>query len=158
MKLSQANRAAHDVLEAQLLDMLGAAVDGRVTASRASLGQLRAHFEAHLAAEEAHTLPLLRDLGGPLTKLALIVDGDHRILHRSLQGASDLLDGLPDGPEGRAAVLGHIEVFSKLKTVLEHHGVREQEDVYSPLDKRFPQLEWASELLLTPTPPTEEAQ
>ncbi|MCO4773613.1 MAG: hemerythrin domain-containing protein [Deltaproteobacteria bacterium] len=149
MRLFEANAAAHEVLEGLLMEVLGAAVDGEIGRARAHMAQLREAFETHLAVEEARTLPLLRDLGGPLVKLAVIIDGDHRIVDRSLNAVSALLEDVgDDGPAARAAVLGKIEVFSKLKTVLEHHGVREQEDVYTPLDHRFPELEWTEELLL----------
>ncbi len=148
MRLTEANAEAHRRLEAQLMAMLGAAVDGRAADARRALDGLRALFGEHLAAEEARTLPLLRELGGPLHKLAVILDGDHRILHRSLDQVGELLaDAGDDGPEARRHVLGRIEVFGKLKSVLEHHGVREQEDVYAPLDQRFPDAPWATELV-----------
>jgi len=147
VNLSEANHTAHAHLEGLLMKMLGAAVDGRISDARALHRTLRDAFEAHVSVEDARTLPLLRDMGGPLVKLAIIVDGDHRILDRSLNGVQDLLNELDDGPDGREAVLGRIEVFSKLKTVLEHHGAREQEDVYAPLDARFPEIQWAAELL-----------
>lgn len=150
MKLSEANHAAHEHLDGLLLELLGAAVDGRISAAQAAHRALQTAFEAHVAVEEARTLPLLRDMGGPLVKLALIIDGDHRVLHRSLDGVQGLLSELEDGAGGREAVLRRIEVFSKLKTVLEHHGAREQEDVYAPLDMRFPEIEWAEELLPDP--------
>lgn len=148
MTLTEANAAAHEVLEGLLFDTIEAAVDGRVTEARSALATLQRAFAMHLSVEEAYTLPILRDLGGPLVKLALIVDGDHRIVDRSLAGVAELLSSVgEDGPEARRAVLQKLEVLTKLKTVLEHHGVREQEDIYPPLDARFPDQPWASDLV-----------
>ncbi len=147
-RLTAANAQAHNILEGLLMDLLEAAVDGRVADALAAHTRLADAFAFHLAAEEAHTLPLLRELGGPLLKLATIVDGDHRIVHRSLDAVGALLGEVADGAgDGRRAVLQRIEVLSKLKTVLEHHGVREQEDIYPPLDQRFPDLPWADALV-----------
>jgi len=148
-RLTTANARAHAVLEGLLMDLLEASVAGRIGDARASHRALVGAFQEHLAAEEAHTLPLLRELGGPLLKLATIVDGDHRILHRSLDAVGALLAEIDEegNAAARRAVLQRIEVFSKLKTVLEHHGVREQEDIYPPLDLRFPELPWADALV-----------
>ncbi len=148
MELTEANAAAHAVLERLLMEVIEAAVDGRVVAAQERCVRLREAFGRHLAAEEAHTLPLLRDLGGPLVKLARIVDGDHRIIDRSLEAVAAMLaEAGPDGADARRAVLHRLEVLSKLKTVLEHHGVREQEDIYPPLDARFPDQAWAKDLV-----------
>ena len=148
MELTEANAAAHAVLERLLMEMIEAAVDGHVGTAQERCARLREAFESHLVAEEAHTLPLLRELGGPLVKLARIVDGDHRIVDRSLEAVATMLaEAGPDGTDARRAVLPRLEVLSKLKTVLEHHGVREQEDIYPPLDARFPNQPWAQDLI-----------
>ena len=144
MRLVDANQQAHLRLEATLFRLLDTSTRGDMSSARTALATLRAQITAHVAVEDAHTLPALEALG--LGKLGRIVDGDHRVLHRSMDAVEALLAPLPDGEDGRAAVLRSIETLSKLKTVLEHHGVREQEDVYPRLDAEGP-ADWAPDLI-----------
>ncbi len=68
-------------------------------------------------------------------KVAKQVSGDHTILTRTLRAAQGILDeATGDSAAVRRAVLERLEVFSRLKGVLEHHTRREQRDFYPVLD------------------------
>lgn len=67
--------------------------------------------------------------------MAKQVSGDHTILTRTLRAAQGILDeATGDSAAVRRAVLERLEVFSRLKGVLEHHTRREQRDFYPVLD------------------------
>lgn len=133
--LVQGNQSAHERMEAQCLSFLEAAVSGEKGRALVLLEGFERSVNAHMRIEEGELFALFLT-HAPSKKMTKIqVDGDHTILHRTLAAVRRvLLEGTGGELQVRRHVVKNLEVFSRLKGVLEHHTSREQRDFYPLLD------------------------
>jgi hypothetical protein len=126
--LLDAHAAVHRGFDDAVYDVLTKLVALDVAGARARFHAFKALLEEHMAFEEARVLPLYeqvapKDGPGRLDH----VRGDHTILVRHLDAIGAFLDG--ELPSLRA-VLEQLPVVYRLLATLEHHTVREQNNVY----------------------------
>src|ERR1043166_7255561 len=131
-----AHAAVHRFIEDELYGVLEArgARDGDGAAARFT--RMRAVLEEHMAWEEANVIPLYapiapKDGPGRLDHIA----GDHTILIRNCDIARGAIDGLSSSsPPSLRDVLEQLPHVYRLIAALEHHTLREQNNVYGKID------------------------
>lgn len=139
--LAQENERIHDALEDRLLGFYEAltALDwDDATARWASWKQA---FGKHFEFEDAELMPRLERLVAAHLpdddKLDRQVDGDHKILVRTIAKMDVALDALRETPQDRRALVRDLDTFLLLRRVLEHHTLRETRHAYPLLDEHL---------------------
>ncbi len=135
MKLVDVNRAAHQAIEALLVDVGAALMRREAVAARAAYEVLAARLGAHLRLENDVVMPryatLATDAGAGAPKH---VASDHLILDKHLLRCAAVIDGLAAQPTVREALLA-LDPLLKLHATLEHHDEREERFVYPLLEE-----------------------
>jgi hypothetical protein len=140
LSLEQINEREHALQEEDLLRLYEAVTDLAFDDASVAWSRFRRRLQAHMAFEEEHTLPAL----GPALAAAKSeertvehVDGDHRILERTVRKIDAALDRLCDEPPSRRRMVLELDNLLLIRRVLEHHTAREQRFVYPLLDEQL---------------------
>ena len=126
--------ALHDAHHGRLHDhvfaLLDHLVDVDIVAARAVFTMLCGELERGLQLEDDVVIPIYktRPLRSPQGR-ADHVEGDHVILHRTLEAIDAWLHELGSAPT-RRMVLAGLPVVYRLQSVLEHHHEREKLHLY----------------------------
>lgn len=132
--LVAANERAHAAQLEAYDDFLEALTRLDFLAVMRALDRFRTLLRDHLALEEGEVMPLARSLSAELAGELERIDGDHRILVRSLAAACDALGEIRRAPAPRRALVRRLGVVQRPREVLEHHGLRETARLYPLLD------------------------
>jgi hypothetical protein len=128
--LVEAHGALHAKLEDDLYAVLASLTALDVAAAEQKLADFDGKIAAHMRWEDETVLPVYATVApkdGP--GRADHVAGDHTILARNLAAAFDAIDALDEKPTLRA-VLAMLPIVYRVLSVLEHHTLREQNNVY----------------------------
>ncbi len=137
------NALQHETMDGYLLSALECFTALDLEGGLAALCQFNEALQAHAAHEEQYMLPVFDGVGrqdGELPRGASIdiLEGDHvslaRLSTRSHEAAIALDANRPD--LRRQVVLMLPQIY-RLRSVFEHHTVREQELVYPLLDRQL---------------------
>lgn len=136
--LTVANAAAHDDQLEAYDDFLEALTRLDFTAVLRALDRFRMLLRDHVALEEEVLMPLCLDVCPDARAELERVDGDHRILTRSLAAAHDALGDIRAADDPRRALVRALGVVNRPRDVLEHHSLREAARLYPLLDEHVP--------------------
>ncbi len=136
--LTAANAAAHDAQLEAYDDFLEALIRLDFTGVMRALDRFRSLLREHVALEEEVLMPLSLDLCPAARAELERVDGDHRILTRSLAAVHDVLGDVRAAREPRRALVRVLGVVNRPRDVLEHHTLREGARLYPLLDEHLP--------------------
>ena len=138
--LTALNAALHADLEEGLLTTLDALTALDLPAAQERWGAFVGALERHKAVEDDVVFLRYAELG-PFERGGSpeLLDADHRSLDKVLGTCHEALAALEGTPEtGRRRAMVHsLEVFLRLRRVLEHHGLREERMCYPRLDARL---------------------
>lgn len=136
--LTEVNARAHAALDEQALSFLEAVTAMELPEARRRFEAFRASLAAHLSFEDERVLPAIARVhaehGAPGDLLPKHLDGDHRILERTLRKADAALERLASGGGGRREMVRELDGLLLLRRVLEHHDERETRLGYPLLD------------------------
>lgn len=137
--LTEMNLLAHERLDELTLSFLEAVTALSLDEAAALFARFREALSAHLGFEEEAVLPEVTRVhaihGDPKDLLPKHLDGDHRILERTVQKAEAALLRLRAPNESlRRAMVRELDAFLLLRRVLEHHDARETRLAYPLLD------------------------
>ncbi len=132
--LAAANAAAHDQQLAAYDDFLEALTLLDFETMMRSLDRFRALLRDHMALEEDVIMPLCLEVWPEARAELERIDGDHRILQRSLAAVHDALGELRAAADARRTLVRWLGVFHRPREVLEHHSLRESGQLYPRLD------------------------
>ena len=135
MKLTTANTLTHHRHESLINNVIVEMTELKFTLSIETLKNFSDDLAQHMHAEETHIQPLLESSDN---KLARQVEGDHKILLRTLNKCRKTLEQLEktDVEKKRLLMVQNLDAFIRLRAVLEHHTIRETELVYEALDQQ----------------------
>lgn len=154
--LTSLNDALHADLEQGLLRTLEALTALDMAAVEAGWSRFVAALEAHKCAEDAAVFPRYAQLG-PFERGGSpeLLDADHRSIDKVLGACHEALAEVRAAPEParRRAMVEHLGRFVRLRSVLEHHGLREQRLCYPRLDEALPAAERQALADLLSAPP-----
>lgn len=138
VSLTELNRMIHEEQDEMRLDFLAALLALDWTQARAHFERFRAAFSAHAKREEHEVLPRLRAYlegrDGIPEKWDAHLQGDHVILHRSLDRIDAALSAREAVQVTHRDLARDLDVFVQLGRVLEHHHQREDRIIYPHLD------------------------
>lgn len=135
--ITRLNARIHAAWDERLLQGIEALTALRLEEAREHLTLLAAELQAHAAREEAFILPKYERIGTfPRGASLEILDGDHRMLDKLAARAVAIVERLFEAPREdlRRQVVLHLDAFLRLRSVLEHHTLRETELMYPVLD------------------------
>ncbi|MFZ9887965.1 MAG: hypothetical protein ACO3JL_10725, partial [Myxococcota bacterium] len=143
LTLTERNRQVHESHDALYVRFLEALTALELDEARALLNEYAVCLEGHLETEERMVMPLFRELhaglGDTQDPIPTHVEGDHKILRRSLAKAMATMTSLEQGAWLRRDMVHSLESFLLLRRVQEHHDAREQRLVYPVLDQQLDQ-------------------
>ena len=139
MKLTEANNITHLRHEHTLDSVIIAMTELHFKHASQLLQSFADDLAHHMRIEETFVQPLIETTDN---KLARQVEGDHKILLKSLKKCQAILKQLieADYPNMRLLMVKNLDGFIRLRAVLEHHTIRETDLVYTYLDQQNSQL------------------
>lgn len=141
LTLTEKNRRIHEAHEVLYLRFLEALTALQLEEARARFEDYAASLLRHLDTEDQRVLPVLQAThaaaGDARDPIPAHVEGDHKILRRSLAKAAAALAALEEGPALRREMVLALETFLLMRRVQEHHDAREQRWVYPLLDEHL---------------------
>lgn len=139
--LTERNRQVHADHEECFVRFLEALTALQLEEARALLDDYSASLLRHLDSEERLVLPAFRDVHAAADKsqdpTPAHVEGDHKILRRTLAKATAALAALEQGPSLRRDMVLALDSFLLVRRVQEHHDAREQRLMYPLLDRHL---------------------
>ncbi len=141
ISLTLVNTAFHEAIDAALVDTYEALLALDLDAARTRWRRLNEGLAAHMEVEERLVFPRWEALEErPPRSPADLYTRDHELVRRRLRDVSGVMAELAlMAPEGRRRFLAQqLEPLVRLRGVLEHHGGREDEQLYPWLEARLP--------------------
>lgn len=137
--LLEVNARVHSLIQERMLAFLEAVTALAFDDAAAAFASFQDLLLSHLRYEDAEAFVVLERLysvyGDEGDLLPKHLDGDHRILERSLRKAEAALERLRnDELDPRRAMVLELDTFLQLRRVLEHHDARETRFAYPFLD------------------------
>ena len=141
--LTQANNAVHEGIDTCLLDLLEAITALDMGAVPALWRALVERLEGHATWEEANTFPRYAALpdhprgGGPA-----LFEADHASLRKVTGAAAEAIEIIAAARTNqRRVMITQLGSILRLRSVLEHHSLREERFLYPRLDEVLPKAE-----------------
>ena len=134
--LTQANAQIHDGHEEAILRLIEDLTELDIPGARRGLRSLSIDMKAHLAVEDASTHQVYGALTDhPRGAAPALFEADH-VSHAKVMRACEEALAKVDGaaPDLRRQVVLILPLFYRLRSVLEHHTLREQRFLYPRLD------------------------
>ncbi|MGV6852505.1 MAG: hypothetical protein ACWA5R_10065 [bacterium] len=130
MNLLQANTQSHERQENTINLMLMALTELNIETALKHFKDFETDLSQHMQAEEQHIQPLIKQHEN---NLARQVEGDHKILLKFVAKCDAFLHKLHQTPlaEQRLLMVQNLDAFIRLRAILEHHTIRENELVYN---------------------------
>jgi hypothetical protein len=157
MTLAAKNQTIHDILDEKYLVFLEELTDCRFDAARLAFYDFRDALFLHMKTEESLVCSGFIEMGLEGGKRILEqVEGDHTILMRAIAKVERVLDANLEspGPEGsrgqspmgpgetthglRRKMVLCLDICLRVRSVFEHHTLRETRDFYPHLDASAP--------------------
>lgn len=145
-QLSYANQAAHAQHDSLLLEVLKCITALDLTQAQVHWASFCEALEAHAALEEEVIFPLYADLGSRPRGAGLeLFEADHTSFRKVINACHETLRELSAMQRGAADLRGEMVIrlkpFLRLRSVLEHHSLREQLHLYPSLEAALPYAE-----------------
>lgn len=139
--LTERNRHIHEAHEAIYVRFLEALTALHLEEACALFEDYSTSLLRHLETEDRLVLPVFQEAhaaaGDTRDPIPAHVEGDHKILRRSLAKAAAALAALQERPSLRREMVLALETFLLMRRVQEHHDAREQRWVYPLLDEQL---------------------
>jgi len=140
--LAEDNERIHDALEDKLLGFYESVTALAWDEAKTRWEAWKTAFLKHFHFEDAELMPRLEALVAqhlpPDDKLDRQVDGDHKILERTIAKIDVALAARSATPDDRRALVRDLDTFLLLRRVLEHHTLRETRHAYPLLEEHLP--------------------
>ena len=132
--LSSSNQRCHRLLDRQYQDFLESLTALELEQAFACWQRFRNSLSKHIEFEETHVEPLTE--AWEASTLTLI-RADHSILKRLLPRLHQAFETIAGAPAPRSELVRQLDEFIKLRNVLQHHDLRENEHLYPLLEKQL---------------------
>ncbi len=132
--LLEANQRWHSLLDASYQAFLESLTALDLSLARKQWLSFETSLKAHIDFEQAIIEPLTKDWEGNTLKL---IQSDHLILNRLLPRLETTLAQIERADATRTELVRKLDAFIKLRNVLQHHDLREQENLYPLLDEQL---------------------
>ena len=134
--LSSCNQRWHRLLDKQYQEFLESLTALEFERAFDRWLAFRKSLSTHIEFEEIHIEPLTEAWE---ENTLTLIRADHMILKRLLPRLHQAFEAIAAAPTPRAELVRQLDGFIKLRNVLEHHDLRENEMLYSQLDKALDQ-------------------
>jgi hypothetical protein len=132
--LSEANQRWHSQLDFSYQAFLESLTALDFSLARSQWTNFESSLKAHIEFEHANIEPLTEYWEGNTLKL---IQSDHLILNRLLPRLEAALTQIEDADAARTELVRQLDGFIKMRNVLEHHDLREMENLYPFLDEQL---------------------
>jgi hypothetical protein len=132
--LSEANQRWHSQLDSSYQAFLESLTALDFSRARGQWTNFESSLKAHIEFEHANIEPLTENWEGNTLKL---IQSDHLILNRLLPRLDTALAQIEDADAARTELVRQLDGFIKMRNVLEHHDLREKENLYLLLDEQL---------------------
>lgn len=141
MLLSDANNRWHDVLTLGYQDFLETLTTLEFPLATQQWAAFRHTLSTHIDFEQTHIEPLASLAGDGEDNTLKLIQSDHLILMRLIPKLDQALDEIRHAKKPRRLLVNKLGDFIKMRNVLEHHDLRENEALYPLLDKQLEQAQ-----------------
>jgi len=132
--LSEANQRWHSQLDTSYQAFLESLTALEFGLSRKQWSTFRQYLSAHIDFEQANIEPLASNWESNTLKL---IQSDHVILNRLLPRLDKAFTQIEQADAPRTELVRQLDTFIKMRNVLEHHDLREMENLYPLLDEQL---------------------
>lgn len=132
--LSEANQRWHSQLDTSYQAFLESLTALEFSLSRKQWSAFRQCLSAHIDFEQANIEPLASNWESNTLKL---IQSDHVILNRLLPRLDKAFTQIEQAGAPRTELVRQLDAFIKMRNVLEHHDLREMENLYPLLDEQL---------------------
>ena len=134
--LAQANALAHEEIDAALLDMLEGITALDLPRAESAWDRFVRAFDAHTEVEEALVFTRYAALGPhPRGETMALFEADHASLRKVQRAALDAMRTMRESPEEtRRVMVTQLGPLLRVRSVLEHHTLREERFLYPRLE------------------------
>ena len=133
-KLADANQRWHALLDSSYQALLESLTALEFELALAQWGEFAHSLTSHIKFEQDNIEPLAQDWESNTLKL---IRSDHLILQRLLPRLDAALSRIQQADAPRAELVRSLDGFIKMRNVLEHHDLREMENLYPLLDEQL---------------------
>lgn len=132
--LSNANKRWHARLDSGYQSLLENLTALELERAGALCQAFQHDLISHIAFERAHIEPLTKKWENNTLKL---IQSDHLILERLLPKLEQAISEIKAAQQPRSVLVKKLDIFIKMRNVLEHHDLREMEVLYPLLDQQL---------------------
>lgn len=132
--LADANKHWHKALDDHYFEFLQSLTELKLDLANSHWQNYRLSLKLHIEFEEKHIEPLAIDWPENTLKL---IQADHLILKRLAPKIDSALTNIQNANSPRAALVEALDIFIKMRNVLQHHDYREVEQLYPIIEKQL---------------------
>ena len=132
--LSEANQRWHSQLDTSYQAFLESLTALEFSLSRKQWAAFRQCLSAHIDFEQTNIEPFASNWESNTLKL---IQSDHVILNRLLPRLDKAFTQIEQAGAPRTELVRQLDAFIKMRNVLEHHDLREMENLYPLLDEQL---------------------
>jgi len=132
--LSDANQRWHELLDASYQALLESLTALDFDLARQQWARFALCLSAHIEFEQDNIEPLAENWESNTLKL---IQSDHLILNRLLPRLDKAFTQIECADNPRTELVRQLDSFIKMRNVLEHHDLREMENLYPLLDEQL---------------------
>ena len=132
--LADANKHWHKALDNHYFEFLQTLTELKLDLANAHWQNYKLCLKSHIEFEENFIEPL--DLDWPENTLKFI-QSDHLILNRITPKIDSALNKIQIASAPRAALVEALDIFIKMRNVLQHHDIREIEQLYPLIERQL---------------------
>ena len=143
LSLTEANQSVHAVHLEAYEQFLEAATEIDETSMRPRFDTFVEFLINHIEFENNEITPLARNVWPEGRAEIDLVDGDHHILLRTIHAVRRCVDEVVIANRPRRKLVRNLGVLNRMRDVLEHHTLRESNQIYPRLDERLSESEAA---------------
>ncbi len=132
--LADANQRWHQVLDALYQTFLESLTALELNLARQNWEAFKRNLITHIGFEQTYIEPLTETWESSTLKL---IQSDHLILNRLLPRLDKAFGLIEHADSPRTELVRQLDGFIKMRNVLEHHDLREMENLYPLLDEKI---------------------